>query len=88
VVDARSKTPVEHALITVNRITGGRLILVTRKFTDGRGGYRFGGWAGKNKNKPDTYEIRVESGSYKPSTVSVRLRPGQSLRFADVTLKR
>ena len=85
VVDARTKKPLKNALVTVRRSAGGKLLLTTQKLTDERGEYHFGGWAGKGKERAD-YEIRIESDSFKPSMMRVRLRPDKSIKFADARL--
>ena len=88
VVDARTKQPVRSALVSVSRIVGGRPLPTTRKLTDGRGEYHFGGWAGGGNKERADYEIRVESDGFKPRTMRVRLRAGESISFADARLKR
>lgn len=88
VVDAKMKKPVKRALVTVTRFSGGKHLLVAKKFTDDAGEYRFGGWAGKGEKERVNYEIKIESDSFKPRTMRVRLRAGDSLRFTDVRLKR
>ena len=87
VIDARTNNPVTNALVTVNRIVNGRVLNVTRKSTDERGEYRFGGWAGRDK-EVTKYEVRVDSDSFKPRTMNVKLRAGRSLRLAEVALKK
>lgn len=87
VVDAKTKKPIENALVTVNRLVDGKHIPVTRKFTDEKGEYNFGGWAGKDKKSRDNYEIKVESDSFKPKIMKAELRAGKSINFADMRLK-
>lgn len=88
VVDAKTKKPIADALITVNRFAGEKSLPVTRKFTDAKGEYRFGGWAGKNEKERAGYEIRIESDSYKPQILRVKLRAGESSRLTEIGLKR
>ena len=88
VVDAESKKPIKDALVTVTRTVSGKPLLAARKFTGERGEYRFGGWAGKNEKERGGYEIKIESDSFKPRIISVKLRAGESLRIAEVGLKR
>jgi hypothetical protein len=64
------------------------LLPTTRKRTDERGEYDFGGWAGNDKKERTGYEIRIESDSFRPRTMRVRLRAGESMNFADARLKR
>ena len=61
-------------LVSVTRLVSGKRLQTTRKFTDERGEYRFGGWAGNSKRVRASYEITIESDSFKPSTMRVRLR--------------
>lgn len=88
VVDAKTKKPVKNALVTVTRFSGGKHLLVAKKFTNEAGEYRFGGWAGKGEKERVLYEIEIENASRKPRVMRVRLRAGESLRFTDVRLKR
>ena len=88
VIDSRTKKPVTNALVTVNRVVNGRVLSVTRKSTDERGEYRFGGWAGRDAREVAKYEVSIEGASFKPRKVSVRLRAGSSLRLAEVALKK
>ncbi|HEX6730302.1 MAG TPA: hypothetical protein VF074_09840 [Pyrinomonadaceae bacterium] len=88
VVDAKTKEPIKDALVSVTRLVGGKALLTTRKLTDERGEYDFGGWAGEVKNGNAVYAIRTESSSYKPATMRVKLRAGERLTFADTRLKR
>ena len=85
VVDAKTKKPIKNALVSVSRLVGGKLLLTTRKLTDEQGKYSFGGWAGKGKERAD-YEIKIESDSFKPNTMRVRLRPDKSIKFVDARL--
>jgi hypothetical protein len=87
VVDAKTKKPIGNALVLVTRIVGGKQLLTTRKLTDERGEYRFGGWAGNEKNKRVDYEIRVESDSFQPLTMRIRLRAKEMVSFADARLR-
>jgi hypothetical protein len=88
VVDAKTKKPIASALVSVRRLVGGKLLLATRKLTDERGEYHFGGWAGDGKGERADYEIRVESASFRPRTMRVRLRAGERINFADARLRR
>jgi hypothetical protein len=87
VVDAKTKMPIKDALVSVTRLVDGKSLLATRKLTDEQGTYDFGGWAGAT-SVPATYEIRVESSSYKPTTMRVQLRAGERVSFTDARLKR
>jgi hypothetical protein len=87
VVDAKTKKPIVNALVSVRRVVGGKLLLTTRKLTDERGEYHFGGWAGGGIKERADYEITVESDSFKPRTTRVRLRAGESIKFADARLR-
>ena len=86
VMDSKTKLPVKNALVTVSRIVNGKSLLTARKSTDERGEYRFGGWAGQDKNERVSYEIKIEGGERK-AKVMRRLRAGETTRFADVRLK-
>jgi hypothetical protein len=88
VVDAQTKKPIRNALVSVGRVAGGKLLSTTRKLTDERGEYHFGGWAGNGKRERVNYEIRIESDSFKPHTVRVKLRAGESVKFSDARLRR
>jgi hypothetical protein len=88
VVDARTKKPVSSALVSVSRLVGGKHLLTTRKLTNERGEYHFGGWAGTGRKERVNYEIRIESDSFKPRTMHVRLHAGKSINFADARLQR
>ena len=88
VVDAKTKKPIRNALVSVNRLVDGKLLPMTRKLTDERGEYRFGGWAGNNAKERVDYEIRIQNGSFKPVTMRVRLRADQRVNFAEARLKR
>ena len=88
VVDAKTKKPISNALVSVKRLVDGRLLTTTRKLTDERGEYQFGGWAGNGKQERVDYEISIERKSFKPRTMRVRLRAGESLKFADARLTR
>lgn len=87
VVDAKTKKPIKNALVSVRRLVGGKLLLTTRKFTDERGEYHFGGWAGNGKQARVDYQIRIESDSFKPLTQHVHLRANGSTSFVDARLK-
>ena len=87
VVDAKTKKPVSNALVSVWRLAGGKQLLTTRKHTDARGEYHFGGWAESSKKEPVDYEIRIESDSFKPRTMRVRLRAAESIKLADARLR-
>ena len=88
VVDPKTKKPIVNALVSVNRIVGGERLLTTRKLTNERGEYSFGGWAGNGKRDRVNYEIRIESASFKPHTMRVSLRAQESVNFADARMKR
>lgn len=88
VVDAKTKAPIKDALVSVKRLVGGKALLATRKLTDERGEYHFGGWAGVAKDDPLNYEIRIESDTYKPTTMRVQLRAAEHVNFAEARLKR
>jgi hypothetical protein len=88
VVDAKTKMPIKNALVSVRRIVGGKQLLTTRKLTDEQGEYQFGGWAGKSKNNRVDYQISIESDSFKPLSMRVRLRADESMSFPDASLKR
>ena len=87
VVDAKTKKPVENALVAVTRLAGGKPLLVARKFTDADGRYRFGGWAGKNEKERVDYQVKIESSSFKPRIMKVKLRAGEKLNLADARLR-
>jgi hypothetical protein len=88
VVDARTKKPISNALVSVQRLVHGKQLLTTRKLTNERGEYQFGGWAGTSRTERVNYEIRVESDSFKPRIMRVRLHAGESISFADARLQR
>jgi len=88
VVDARTKKPVSNALVSVSRLVGGKQLLTTRKLTNERGEYHFGDWAGNGRKESVNYEIRIDSNSFKPRTMRVRLRAGEGINFADARLQR
>lgn len=88
VVDAKTKKPIRNALVSVNRLVNGKLLPMTRKLTDERGEYHFGGWAGNNSKERVDYEIRIQNGSFKPVTMRVRLRANQRVNFAEARLQR
>jgi hypothetical protein len=88
IVDAKTKKPVPHVVVTVNRLIDGKVLNTTRKLTDEHGKYRFGGWAGKHAGKPVNYEITVGTASFKPQAMKVKLRAGKSRRFSDVLLRK
>jgi len=88
VLDAKTGKPVSNALVSVNRLVGGKRLLATRKFTDERGEYSFGGWAGKGNRERVDYEITIESDSFKPRTMRVRLRAAESIKLAEARLRR
>ena len=88
VVDAKTHMPVKDALVSVNRLVGGKTLLTARKLTDQRGEYEFGGWAGAAAKGLVTYQIKIESGGYKTRVMRVNLRAGQRVSFADGRLKR
>lgn len=87
VVNAKTKKPIENALVTVNRVVNGKRLLTTRKLTDERGEYSFGGWSGTARTDRTTYEIRIENESFKPRVINVRLRPGETTKFQDIRLR-
>ena len=88
VIDSKTRKPIENALVTVNRLVGGKRLLTTRKLTDERGEYSFGGWAGGDKSARVDYEITVESDSFKPKTMRVRLRAEDHVTFNEARLSR
>lgn len=85
VVDAETKKPIENALVAVTRVSDEKPLLAARKFTDEKGEYRFGAWAGE---KGLVYQIKVEKPLYKNKRQSVRLQAGESLKLADVSLRK
>jgi hypothetical protein len=87
VVDATTKKPIRNALVSVRREVGGKLLPAARKLTNERGEYYFGGWAGNGKKERVAYEIRIESESFKPSTMRVHLRAGERINLGDARLK-
>jgi hypothetical protein len=87
VVDAKTKKPIKGALVSVTRMVDGKGLLTTRKLTDERGEYQFGGWAGNGKGKSVVYEIKIESMQFKTQTMRVNLRASKSVKFADARLK-
>jgi hypothetical protein len=87
VVNAKTNKPIRNALVSVWRLVGGKQLLATRKLSDERGVYHFGGWAGNDKKERVAYEIRIESDSFKARTMRVQLRARQSIKFADARLK-
>lgn len=87
VVDAKTKKPIRDALVSVTWLVDGKQLPTTRKLTDERGEYRFGGWAGNENNKRVDYEIRIESDQYKSQTMRVNLRANQSVSFSAARLK-
>jgi hypothetical protein len=87
VVDAKTNKPIKNALVSVMRLVGGKQLLTTRKFSDERGEYHFGGWVGNNKQVRASYEIRIESDQYKSHTRRVNLRANQSVSFSATSLK-
>ncbi len=88
VVDAKTNKPIKDAVVSVTRLVGGKALLTTRKLTDEQGQYDFGGWAGTTRKNPQSYELRIESSEYKPTTMRVRLRAGQQVNFAEARLRR
>lgn len=88
VVDAKTRKPIAGALVSVRRIVDGKPLLTTRKLTNERGEYHFGGWAGNEKNNRVDYEIKIENLQSKPQTMRVNLQANKSVRFADARLKR
>lgn len=88
VVDAKTKEPIRNALVLVNRLVNGKSLTTTRKLTDERGEYHFGGWAGNNSKGQVDYEIGIQSESFKPVTMRVRLRPNRRIDFAEAHLQR
>jgi hypothetical protein len=88
VLDAKTKKPIRNALVSVRRSVGGKLLPTTRKLTDERGEYHFGGWAVNGQKESGGYEIKIESDSFKPRTLRVRLRAQESVKFADAHLQR
>ncbi|HEX2639931.1 MAG TPA: carboxypeptidase-like regulatory domain-containing protein [Pyrinomonadaceae bacterium] len=83
VIDAKTKKPIARELVTVWRITGGARQLVARKFTDGKGEYRFGGWA---RGRAE-YTIAIGRGR-SAQRVKVGLRSGKTVPLPEVRLGR
>ena len=83
VIDAKTKKPIAGELVTVWRITGGARQLVARKFTDGKGEYRFGGWA---RGRAE-YTIAIGRGR-SAQRVKVGLRSGKTVPLPEVGLGR
>ncbi len=88
VVDARTKKPIKGALVSINRVVDGKRLLTTRKLTNERGEYRFGGWAGNARNERVDYEITIKGEAFKPKTMRVRLRANEHTSFTDARLGR
>ena len=88
VVDAKTKQPIKDALVQVSRLVDGKRLLTTRKLTDERGEYHFGGWAGNPANGRVDYEITIKGDSFKPKTMRVRLRANERTKFSDARLAR
>lgn len=86
VVDARTNKPIKGALVSVSRMADGKLLPATRKLTNERGEYHFGGWAGNNKKQVD-YEIKIENVPFRTHIMRVNLRANQSVNFADARLR-
>ena len=85
VIDAHTGNPVANALVTVQRLTGKYIQLVSRKFTSDGGEYSFGGWAGKNSGS--SYEVAVAKAPYQPRTFDVELQPGMQIVLPEIQLK-
>lgn len=88
VVDANTKTPIKNALVSVTRIGGGKPLLTTRKLTDERGEYHFGGWTGRTPKERVTYQVKIDNPSFKSRMMTVSLRAGESLQLPEARLKR
>ena len=86
VVDSKTKQPVANALVSVNRIVNGKRLNTTRKFTNERGEYTFGGWAGRRERV--NYEVSVDAASFKPIARNVNLRAGRRIRLGEIRLKK
>ena len=86
VVDARTNKPIKGALVSLSRMADGKLLPATRKLTNERGEYHFGGWAGNNKKQVD-YEIKIENVPFRTHIMRVNLRANQSVNFADARLR-
>ena len=87
VVDAKTKKPIANALVSVSRLVNGRLLPTSRKLTNERGEYQFGGWAGRSSKRRGDYQITIEGGSFKPRTMLIHLRPGERLRLNDMRME-
>ena len=83
VVDAKTKKPVVGALVTVDRVVGEGSLNVTKKFTDERGEFRFGGLAGSTN-----YKISVTGDSFRPRETNAKLTAGEIVRLRDIALKK
>ncbi len=82
VVDG-SGNPISHARVTVNRLTGTKTQLVTRRITSSIGQFSFGGWASNNGS---LYQVEVAKPPYRPNKFEVKLQPGVRVLLPDVMM--
>ncbi|MCL5030875.1 MAG: T9SS type A sorting domain-containing protein [Bacteroidetes bacterium] len=85
VIDAKSGQPIQHALVTIQRLYSENPIIVSKKFTQNTGEYNFGAWAGKDSSI--AYEIRVEDSTYESKTIDVELLPGKKITLPEIQLQ-
>ena len=82
VVDAKTKSPVSGAMVTVSRNLGGQRLIVARKLTNDKGEFSFGGWAAAGSSKY-LIEVRKDVSS---ATANASLKAGKDIKLRPIRL--
>lgn len=87
VINAKTKKPIDHAIVSVYRFAGGMPLLVARKFTDANGEFDFGAWVAKDKKGKAKFEVKVAGPNGAKSNSFVTLRSGKNVKLSNIAVK-
>ena len=87
VVQARGRTPAAKARVTVIRSVNGLDTLITKKFTDADGRFRFGAMANDRKSDRAVYKLIVENEEGRQISSTIKVHVGKRTAIKDIVLK-
>ena len=87
VIDAKTKRPVDHAIVSIYRFAGGLPLLIARKFTNANGEFDFGAWVAKDKKGKTKFEVKVAGSNGVKGDTFVTLSSGKSVKLSNIAVK-
>ncbi|MEO8649339.1 MAG: carboxypeptidase-like regulatory domain-containing protein [Acidobacteriota bacterium] len=88
VVQARGRTQAAKTKITVIRSINGLGTLITKKFTDADGRFRFGALANDQRSDRAVYKLIVENEKGRQISRTIKVRAGKRTAIKDIVLKK